>query len=208
MEIQREDDANKFEDDAAAMNFVLEQASNGDKLALKALFLINSSLEEELSLPSFLEDASTNKPGVPETTDPETKSDKTEEAPVYYTILFVKDNAIARLGSYQTEDEAADAAVEAQTQRMFDVNDQSVYIVFPDHRIVEFGVDELVNPGKFPGKFVYAVCSRRLSREDDKILAVYKKNTSAQKHADNVNDICKRSGNSSTIYVQRMEVRE
>src|SRR5262249_16913248 len=53
-QIEREDESNTFPDDIDALNFVIEQASKGDRLALKALFLDGRSTGVDVMIPDKL----------------------------------------------------------------------------------------------------------------------------------------------------------
>ncbi len=60
-----------------------------------------------------------------------------------YSVIYQTSGTIYQLGPFQTEDEANTAARKAQDEREFSIYDQRVYLLYPDHRMVEYSMSEL-----------------------------------------------------------------
>lgn len=71
---------------------------------------------------------------------------KTEEGP--WSIFYEADGNIHRIGSFDSQDDAQQAAKNAQAEGEFDINDQQVYLVGPDHRMFVLSEEDVVGGGE------------------------------------------------------------
>ena len=60
-----------------------------------------------------------------------------------FSILYASDGTIHHIGPFTAEAEADMAARKAQTDGEFDIVCQRVYLMYPDHRMVEYSVYDL-----------------------------------------------------------------
>jgi hypothetical protein len=60
-----------------------------------------------------------------------------------HSILYVADGQIHRLGPFDSEDKAFAAAVRASDAKEFDIEDQWVIYLGPQHQITELNADDL-----------------------------------------------------------------
>jgi hypothetical protein len=65
-----------------------------------------------------------------------------------WSILYEADGAIHKVGPYTTEQEAMEWAKSNNgtgVNSEFDINDQRVYLLHPDHRMIELNADDVDN---------------------------------------------------------------
>lgn len=60
-----------------------------------------------------------------------------------WSVLYEADGDIHQIGPFDSEDDADKAAKSAQEEGEFDVLDQRVYLLTPDHRMVEYSMSDL-----------------------------------------------------------------
>lgn len=60
-----------------------------------------------------------------------------------YSVIYEASGTIHQIGPFKTEDETNEAARKAQDEGEFSIYDQRVYLLYPDHRMVEYSMDEL-----------------------------------------------------------------
>ncbi len=60
-----------------------------------------------------------------------------------WSVLYEAEASIYRIGPFDNKDDATKAATSAQAKGEFDINDQQVYLVGPDHRIFALSEDDV-----------------------------------------------------------------
>jgi len=53
-----------------------------------------------------------------------------------WSVLYEAEGSVHRIGPFDNQDDASQAAKNAHAEGEFDINDQMVYLVGPDHRMV------------------------------------------------------------------------
>ncbi len=67
---------------------------------------------------------------------------RSKEGP--WSALYESEGNIHRIGPFDNQDAAMQAAKNAQAQGEFDINDQMVYLVGPDHRMVVLSEEDVL----------------------------------------------------------------
>lgn len=62
-----------------------------------------------------------------------------------WTVLYECEGTIHRIGPFNSEDKADAAAKKAQADGEFSIYDQRVYLMHPDHRMVEYSESDLTS---------------------------------------------------------------
>lgn len=65
-----------------------------------------------------------------------------------FSVLYEAKGEIFKIGPYDLSAEADDAARRAQRDGVFDIHDQNVYLLRPDHTFVAYSMDELTDTHK------------------------------------------------------------
>lgn len=65
-----------------------------------------------------------------------------------FNVLYEASRTIQRIGPFPTEAEATQAAREAQAEGEFSLVHQRVYLLHPDHSLVEYGWSDLVDESR------------------------------------------------------------
>ena len=60
-----------------------------------------------------------------------------------YSVIYECEGVVHQIGPFNTEEEADNAAKTAQAEGEFDISDQNVYLMHPDHRMVEYSMADL-----------------------------------------------------------------
>lgn len=60
-----------------------------------------------------------------------------------YSVLYEADGEVHQIGPFDTEERADAEAKKAQKRGEFDIRDQRVYLMRPDHRMVEYSTEDL-----------------------------------------------------------------
>ncbi len=60
-----------------------------------------------------------------------------------WSIFYEAEGSVHRIGPFDNQDDAAQAATNAQAEGEFDINDQQVYLVGPDHRMLALSEDDV-----------------------------------------------------------------
>ena len=60
-----------------------------------------------------------------------------------WSVLYECEGVIHKIGAFTNEPDANAAARKAQADGEFDISDQRVYLMHPDHRLVEYSESDL-----------------------------------------------------------------
>ena len=60
-----------------------------------------------------------------------------------WSVFYEAEGSVHRIGPFDNQEDAAQAATDAQAQGEFDINDQQVYLVGPDHRMVVLSEEDV-----------------------------------------------------------------
>jgi hypothetical protein len=60
-----------------------------------------------------------------------------------WSILYIADGTIFLLGPFKTEQEALGSAKDAQAEGEFDILDQNVYLLCPNHQLIDLSEADL-----------------------------------------------------------------
>lgn len=71
---------------------------------------------------------------------------KSKEGP--WSVFYEASGSIHRIGPFDTQADAEQAAKNANAEGEFDINDQQVYLVGPDHRMFLLSEDDVVGGGE------------------------------------------------------------
>lgn len=61
-----------------------------------------------------------------------------------YSVLYECDGEIMQIGPFKTRDEADAEAKKASADGEFDIEDTNVYLMTPDHKMIDYDMDELL----------------------------------------------------------------
>jgi hypothetical protein len=62
-----------------------------------------------------------------------------------FSVLYECEGTVYQIGPVKSEDEATAAARKAQSEGEFDIRDQRVYLMHPDHRFIEYSEADLMS---------------------------------------------------------------
>lgn len=60
-----------------------------------------------------------------------------------FSVLYEADGEVHQIGPFDTEDKADAAAKSAQKSGEFDIHDQRVYLMRPNHSMMEYSMSDL-----------------------------------------------------------------
>lgn len=61
-----------------------------------------------------------------------------------WSVFYEVEGSVHRIGPFDNQDDARQAATTAQAESEFDINDQQVYLVGPDHRMILLSEDDVL----------------------------------------------------------------
>jgi hypothetical protein len=61
-----------------------------------------------------------------------------------WSVFYEADGNVYRIGPFDNKDDAEQAAKNANAEGEFDINDQQVYLIGPDHRMIAISEDDVV----------------------------------------------------------------
>lgn len=65
-----------------------------------------------------------------------------------WSVFYEAEGSVHRVGPFDNQEAAEQAATSAQAQGEFDIHDQQVYLVGPDHRMIVLSEEDVVGSGE------------------------------------------------------------
>lgn len=60
-----------------------------------------------------------------------------------WSVFYEAEGSVYRIGPFDNQDDAEEAATKAQAEGEYDISDQQVYLVGPDHRMIVMSEDDV-----------------------------------------------------------------
>lgn len=67
-----------------------------------------------------------------------------------YSILYESQGMIFKIGPFDTEEEAMEGARSAAANEEFDIDDQNVYLMTPEHALLDISAEDLGIGTQYP----------------------------------------------------------
>ena len=83
-----------------------------------------------------------------------------------WSVLYEAEGSVHRIGPFDNQDDARQAATSAQAESEFDINDQMVYLVGPDHRMFVLSEDDVQGDGEYDAELAADHILERQELED------------------------------------------
>ncbi len=65
-----------------------------------------------------------------------------------WSVFYEADGNVHRIGPFDNQNDARQAAMNAQAEGEFDIIDQQVYLIGPDHRMIVLSEDDVLGSGE------------------------------------------------------------
>lgn len=83
-----------------------------------------------------------------------------------WSVFYEAEGSVHRIGPFDNQDDAAQAARNAQVEGEFDINDQMVYLVGPDHRMFVLSEDDVKGDDEYDAELAADQILERQELED------------------------------------------
>jgi len=83
-----------------------------------------------------------------------------------WSVFYEVEGSVHRIGPFDNQDDARQAAMSAQAEGEFDMNDQMVYLVGPDHRMFVLFEDDVQGDGEYDAELAADLILERQELED------------------------------------------
>jgi len=83
-----------------------------------------------------------------------------------WSVFYEAEGSVHRIGPFDNQDNARQAAVSAQAESEFDINDQQVYLVGPDHRMTVLSEEDVLGDDEYDAELAADHILERQELED------------------------------------------
>ena len=83
-----------------------------------------------------------------------------------WSAFYEAEGNVHRIGPFDNQNDAAQTATKAQAENEFDINDQQVYLVGPDHRMIVLSEGDVVGDDDFDAELAADHILERQELED------------------------------------------
>lgn len=83
-----------------------------------------------------------------------------------WSVFYEAEGNVHRIGPFDNQNTAAQAATSAQAEGEFDINDQQVYLVGPDHRMIVLSEEDVQGDGEYDAELAADHILERQELED------------------------------------------
>lgn len=83
-----------------------------------------------------------------------------------WSVFYEAEGSVYRIGPFDNQDDAQEAATKAQADGEFDINDQQVYVVGPDHRMIVLSEDDVLGDDEYDAELAADQILERQELED------------------------------------------
>jgi len=83
-----------------------------------------------------------------------------------WSVFYEAEGSVHRIGPFDNQEAAEQAATSAQAEGEFDINDQMVYLVGPDHRMFVLSEDDVQGDGEYDAELAADLILERQELED------------------------------------------
>ncbi len=83
-----------------------------------------------------------------------------------WSVLYEAEGSVQRIGPFDNQDDARQAATNAQAQGEFDINDQMAYLVGPDHRMIVLSEEDVLGDDEYDAELAADHILERQELED------------------------------------------